>query len=136
FVQSLKRGAAAIGIEIDEDVVEDNRQRIDMIRVLTDESQAHSEVQLLGCSTAEGLRRQAHTIGTLDLDVSSVEWSDYADIPGLGHDIKKRRRLTEHFRLPFGLVNLPSFVKQRAAQGDDRPLFCGFIDSGQDGLLP
>src|SRR5215469_114369 len=111
----FEAGSTSFGIEIHEDIIKNNRQRVDVVRVFPDQGETHRKVQLLCCSAAEELRRKPDAVGTFDLDVSSVERGDNANVPALRHDTEKRRRLTQNFRLPFRLVDFPGLIKKSAA---------------------
>src|SRR5262245_40888516 len=95
----LERRSASAGIEIDEDVVTDDRQWIDMVRVLSDQSKPHRQIQLLGRTAAQELRLKADPVRTLHLDLAAIERSDYASVTSFGHYIEKRRGLSKNFRL-------------------------------------
>src|SRR5262249_18020276 len=73
FAQRLERGAAAIGIEVHEDVIEDHRQTIDVVCIFANQSQPHRQVQLLRRTTAQHLRRKPGAIATFYLDFASVQ---------------------------------------------------------------
>src|SRR5215471_5923331 len=90
----FEAGSTSFGIEIHEDIIKNNRQRVDVVRVFPDEGETHRKVELLCCSAAEELRREPDAIRTFDLDVSSVERGDNACVTALRHDGEKRRRLT------------------------------------------
>src|SRR5437867_2444343 len=127
--------AAAIGIEVDKNVIEHNRQRIDVVCVFADQRQPHRQIELFGGPAAQNLRRKARAIGAFDLDFTAVQRGNHAHVTAFGHKTEERRSLPQHFRLAFGFIDLARFVQKRPAQGNDGPLFGSLIDARQYGFL-
>src|SRR5436190_23859875 len=105
-------GAAAAGIEVDEDVVENHGQRIHVVRIFPDQCQPHGKIELLGGAPAQDLRRETDAAGTLDLDFTAIERCDNTGIAALSHDAEKRRSLPQDFRLAFRFVDLSRLVEK------------------------
>src|SRR5215471_12318019 len=89
FAQGFEGRATAIGIKVDEDVIEDNRQAIDVVCIFANQSQPHRQVQLLRGTTAQSLGRKPDAIGTLDLDFTSVKRRDNTRITIFRHEAEK-----------------------------------------------
>src|SRR5947207_13523946 len=103
-------GAAAAGIEVDEDVVEHHGQRIHVVRVFPDQCQPHGKRELLGGAPAQDLSRETDAAGTLDLDSTATERCDNTGIAALRHHAEKSRSLPQDFRLACGPVHLSLLV--------------------------
>src|SRR5687768_1770012 len=88
LANSLDRVARTFGIEIYEDVVEDNRKRMNMACVFTHKSQTHCQIQLFGGTSAEQLRGKSNAVGALYLNFSAIERSNHADISAIRHRVK------------------------------------------------
>jgi hypothetical protein len=69
--EQLERERRALVVEVDEDVVEDERQRIGVTRVSLDRREAQREIELVARAVREALdvdfatRADAHQLGTI-----------------------------------------------------------------------
>src|SRR5678816_3603065 len=113
IADGLQRVSRACGSEVDEDIIENDGKRIGSGCVFANQSKTHGEIELLGGSPAEQLRRQANSIRTLHLDFSSIQWRNDADITPFGHHLEKKRCLAEDSGLTFCFIDFTGFVEQR-----------------------
>src|SRR2546425_796460 len=72
FSQCVERVAAAAGIEVDKNVIENDRQGVHMICVFANQRQPHRQIELLGGTAAQNLRRNPDAVSALNLDFTTA----------------------------------------------------------------
>src|SRR5437667_321642 len=96
FSQCVERVAAAARIEVDKNVIENDRQGVHMICIFANQRQPHRQIELLGGTAAQKLRRNPDAVSALNLDFTTVERSNHAHVAALRHGL--------------ALCNTPAFV--------------------------
>src|SRR5207247_3874328 len=106
FSKCVEGVAAAAGIEVDKNVIENDRQGVHMICIFANQRQPHRQIELLGGTAAQNLRRNSDAVSALNLDFTTVERGNHAHVAAIRHNLEKRCSLAQHLRLPCGYVDL------------------------------
>src|SRR5437773_10399162 len=93
FSECVERVAAAAGIEVDKNVIENDRQGVHMICVFANQRQPHRQIELLGGTAAQNPRRNPDAVSALNLDFTTAERSNPAHVTAPRHDLQTRSTL-------------------------------------------
>ncbi len=121
-------GLGALGIKIDEHVVEDQRHRSSLARQPIGQRQPQAEEELFACAAAQQLDGERLAV-PLDSQRPLLHRRPHAAVAAAGHAGEIRRSVAENFRLAIAFVIVLYRVQQVLGRGDGSPARGRFLQT-------
>ena len=116
------------GIEVNEDVVEDQWQGRSATRISRSERESKRDKDGFSRSSAEYFQRQTVAFVVIDSQRVLTQWGPDSNVLPFRQLLEKRRSLTQCFRLTFAFVDFADFLKHACGQAKASPMRCTAFD--------